>query len=95
MMGNNPGNADVIRLYRKASVLFNLSINLLRLLELITWQMPDVFLTGSRVSFPVQVHKHQKRAIKCAVPFKMASYLLFCATFISPLQPIMHKQVGQ
>lgn len=58
MMGSNQGNPDVIRLYRKASVLFNLSINLLRLLELVTWQMPDVFLTGSRVSFAsISVHE--------------------------------------
>lgn len=49
MAGASQGTTDVVRSYRKASVLFNLSINLLRLLELITWLMPHVFLNGSGV----------------------------------------------
>ena len=35
---------------RKASVLFSLSTNLLRLLELVAGQVPAVFLTGSRLN---------------------------------------------
>ncbi|GMH38363.1 hypothetical protein BSKO_06247 [Bryopsis sp. KO-2023] len=50
MMGRNYNHPDVVRLYRKASVLFNLSINLLRLLELVAWQMPSVFLSGSKLN---------------------------------------------
>ncbi|CAD7697383.1 unnamed protein product [Ostreobium quekettii] len=44
------GIAEVQRQYRKATVLFNLSINLLRMLELVTHQMPGVFLCGSKLN---------------------------------------------
>lgn len=43
------GVAELQRQYRKATVLFNLSINLFRMLEFVAHQMPGVFLCGSKV----------------------------------------------
>lgn len=44
------GVAELQRQYRKATVLFNLSINLFRMLEFVAHQMPGVFLCGSKLN---------------------------------------------
>eukprot|EP00210_Caulerpa_lentillifera_P004213 g4018.t1 len=43
-------NALLARQSRKASVLFNLAVNLLRLMELVAARVPNVFLIGSRMN---------------------------------------------